>query len=85
MRSSEYTRAWHDMSDEVENSAADWGLGDWEQALTIKVGTTYVCGLCGNVAMVTRSGVGMMEMTCCGQAMEREPDSDDSASEGRRS
>jgi hypothetical protein len=49
----------------------EWDLGDWEAALTINVGTLYVCRSCGNLAVVTRGGVGALEMVCCGVPMEK--------------
>ena len=49
----------------------EWDLAEWERALTINVGTVYVCRRCGNVVMVTKGGVGVMEMTCCGDAMDK--------------
>ncbi len=50
---------------------AEWNLAEWEQHLTIAVGTAYVCRTCGNLVMITRGGVGMMELICCGKAMEQ--------------
>jgi hypothetical protein len=49
----------------------EWALNEWEQALTIHVGTAYVCRQCDNLVMVTKGGTGVMEMTCCGKPMER--------------
>ncbi|MBN1671570.1 MAG: hypothetical protein JXR37_11080 [Kiritimatiellae bacterium] len=49
----------------------EWNLGEWERALTIHVGTVYACRACENLVMVTRGGVGIMELTCCGRAMEK--------------
>jgi desulfoferrodoxin-like iron-binding protein len=49
----------------------DADLAGWEQALAIEVGTSYLCRTCGNVVMVTRGGVGVMELVCCGVPMER--------------
>ena len=54
----------------VNTSVPDWGLEEWEEALTIKVGTSYVCRSCGNVVMVTKGGVGVLDLKCCGQEME---------------
>ena len=54
-----------------ETVPPEWDLGGWEKALTIKVGTAYACRTCGNVVMVTRGGVGIMELNCCGQPMAR--------------
>ncbi len=58
------------MSKQPEHSPPEWDLDDWEQALTIHVGSTYVCRECGNVVMVTRGGLGIMDLRCCGKAME---------------
>lgn len=59
------------MSDFPETVPSEWNLGEWEEALTINVGTTYACRECGNLAMVTKGGVGVMEMVCCGKQMEQ--------------
>lgn len=49
----------------------NWDLAEWENALSIRVGTAYACRSCGNVVMVTKGGVGVMEMICCGAQMEK--------------
>lgn len=49
----------------------EWDLGDWERVLNINVGTVYVCRECENIVIVTRGGVGMLELTCCGKPMEK--------------
>jgi hypothetical protein len=49
----------------------DWNVGDWEKALTIHVGTAYICRICNNLVMITRGGVGVMELVCCGRPMEK--------------
>jgi desulfoferrodoxin-like iron-binding protein len=54
-----------------ERVPPEWELGEWEKVLTIHVGAAYVCRACGNVAMVTRGGVGIMELICCGQPMDK--------------
>lgn len=54
-----------------ESAPPEWGLEEWERALTIHVGTAYACRKCGNLAMVTRGGVGTMELRCCGGPMSR--------------
>jgi desulfoferrodoxin-like iron-binding protein len=59
------------MSDFPERPPAEWDLENWEQALTIHVGTAYACKACGNLVMVTRGGVGVMELNCCGQPMQK--------------
>ncbi len=53
------------------NEQPDWELEEWQQALTINVGAAYVCHACGNVVMISRGGVGVMELKCCGEWMER--------------
>ena len=54
-----------------QNPPPGWSLGEWEKALTIHVGTAYACRKCGNLVMVTRGGVGVMQLKCCGNPMER--------------
>ena len=54
-----------------ETPPPEWNLEEWESALTIHVGTTYACRECGNLVIVTKGGVGVMEMTCCGKPMEK--------------
>jgi desulfoferrodoxin-like iron-binding protein len=49
----------------------DWTLDDWERALTLRVGQAYVCRACGNLVMVTRGGVGVLDLRCCGKPMEK--------------
>ena len=53
-----------------EVAGPDWDLEEWEEALTIKVGSAHVCRECGNVVMVTKGGVGVLDLKCCGKAME---------------
>ena len=61
------------MSDINENDVreARWDLGDWEEALTINVGSSYCCRICGNLVMVTRGGVGVLQLSCCEEAMQK--------------
>lgn len=59
------------MAKNKEPSSTDWDLGDWEEALTIHVGTAYACRICGNLVMVTRGGTGVLDLNCCGQSMEQ--------------
>jgi len=54
-----------------ETPPPEWDLGDWEEVLTINVGAAYACRKCKNLVMVTRGGVGIMELVCCGRLMER--------------
>jgi hypothetical protein len=55
----------------VPETNAEWELNDWKKALTIHVGTAYCCRQCRNLVMITRGGVGVMELICCGRPMER--------------
>ena len=66
------------MSEGLGESAGDWDLAQWEEALTIHVGTTYACRACHNLVMVTRGGVGVVQLVCCGKPMEKiqSPDAD---------
>ena len=59
------------MTDFPETPRPEWDLGEWENVLTINVGTAYVCRQCHNLVMVTRGGVGIMELICCGKPMEK--------------
>jgi hypothetical protein len=59
------------MSKLPEEIPPEWNLDEWEQALNISVGTAYACRECGNVVMVTRGGVGVMELICCGANMPK--------------
>ena len=52
-------------------SLSDWNTGDWERVLTIHVGTAYVCRVCQNLVMVTKGGVGVLDLVCCGKPMEK--------------
>jgi desulfoferrodoxin-like iron-binding protein len=53
-----------------DEALPDWDMEEWEEALTINVGTAYRCRTCGNIVMVTRGGVGVMELICCGIPMD---------------
>jgi hypothetical protein len=57
--------------DDPKDAMADYGLDDWEKALTINVGAVYICRKCANRVMVTRGGLGSLDLVCCGHAMER--------------
>jgi hypothetical protein len=59
-----------------ETPPPDWDLGNWEESLTIHVGTVHVCRQCENIVMVTRGGVGILELNCCGKPMEQVAPSD---------
>jgi hypothetical protein len=58
------------MSEGSAYFSPEYGLEDWEEALTIEVGTAYACRGCQNLVMVTKGGIGVMELTCCGRPME---------------
>lgn len=59
------------MHEHPESPPSEWDLGDWEKVLTIQVGDAYMCRICQNLVMVTRGGVGNLELICCGQLMEK--------------
>lgn len=59
------------MADSPETAPPEWNLGDWEEALTINVGAAYACRQCENLVMVTRGGIGVLELLCCGTPMEK--------------
>ena len=59
------------MSDSSESTPPEWDLDTWKAALSIDVGAAYACHKCGNLVMVTRGGVGVMELRCCGGLMEK--------------
>jgi hypothetical protein len=72
------------MPDEQQSTPPEWDLGDWEKVLTIHVGTAYVCRQCRNIVMVTKGGVGVMDLRCCGAPMEKvEPAALPSGGRGR--
>jgi desulfoferrodoxin-like iron-binding protein len=55
--------------DEMEEGHPDWNLEEWEEALTLRVGTAYGCRRCGNVVMVSKGGVGILDLVCCAEQM----------------
>jgi len=57
--------------DEMEEGQPAWDLNEWEDALTLRVGATYVCRACGNVVMVSKGGIGVLDIVCCGKPMEQ--------------
>ncbi len=59
------------MGEYEEIGPEEWSLEDWERALTIRVGAAYACRECENLVMVTRGGVGVMQLTCCGRPMAK--------------
>jgi hypothetical protein len=59
------------MNDSPDASPPEGHLEDWEKALTIHVGTAYACRKCKNLVMVTKGGIGVLELVCCGKPMER--------------
>jgi len=48
----------------------EWELEAWEKAFTINVGRAYVCRECDNLVMVTKGGVGSLDLKCCNKQME---------------
>ncbi|MEE8185471.1 MAG: hypothetical protein V3T96_03610 [Thermodesulfobacteriota bacterium] len=48
----------------------EWTVEEWTEAWTIRVGKAYACLVCGNMVMVTKGGVGVMEPRCCDKEME---------------
>jgi len=56
--------------DRAPETAGDWTLDDWEQALTLRVGQAFACRECGNLVMITRGGVGVLDLKCCGAPMQ---------------
>lgn len=59
------------MKEYAEDASQQWDLDAWQDALTIHVGTAYACRECGNLVMVTKGGVGVMRLTCCGRPMDK--------------
>ena len=65
--------------DRAPETADEWTLDDWTSALTLRVGQAYACRACGNLVMVTKGGVGVLDLECCGKPMEevrRGPDAE---------
>jgi hypothetical protein len=58
------------MTEAPEAMPPEWDLREWEDVLNISVGVTYVCRECQNLVMITRGGVGIMKLVCCGKPME---------------
>lgn len=65
------------MTDVNDVMAMGWDLGDWENSLTIDVGSVYCCRKCNNIAMVTKGGLGVLQLGCCDQPMEKVEASED--------
>jgi len=59
------------MTDVNDVRAMTWDLGDWEDSLSIDVGSVYCCRKCQNVAMVTKGGLGILQLGCCDEPMEQ--------------
>ncbi|KPK59116.1 MAG: hypothetical protein AMK73_08835 [Planctomycetes bacterium SM23_32] len=59
------------MRDDAGYAPPEYNLEDWERALTIHVGTAYACHGCGSLVMVTKGGVGVMDLVCCDREMEQ--------------
>lgn len=54
---------------EIEDEGPVWDLKEWEEALTLKVGSAFSCRNCGNIVMVSKGGVGVLDLVCCGNHM----------------
>jgi len=59
------------MTEYNEFDAQNWDLAEWENVLSIHVGTAYGCRACGNLVMITRGGTGILDLRCCGKPMEK--------------
>jgi len=59
------------MPEEPDLSYYEYDADEWEKALSLNLGTSYVCRTCGQLIMVTKGGIGKMEHTCCGKLMEK--------------
>ena len=59
------------MDESKEAQGYDWYLDEWEKALTIHVGEAYACRQCENLVMVTKGGIGVLDLVCCGKPMEK--------------
>ena len=59
------------MEENPELSYYEYDADEWEKALALNVGTSYVCRTCGQLIMVTKGGIGKMEHKCCGALMEK--------------
>ncbi len=59
------------MREDPESASQQWDLEAWQDALTIHVGSAWGCRECGNLVMITRGGVGVLRLRCCGQPMEK--------------
>jgi hypothetical protein len=53
----------------AEYSESEWGHDEWKKAWNIRVGKAYHCKECGAMVMVTKGGVGVLELKCCGKMM----------------
>ena len=59
------------MAENPDLSYYEYDADEWEKALTLNVGTSYICRSCGHLVMVTKGGIGKMEHSCCGKPMEK--------------
>ena len=59
------------MNDCAGTPPPEYRLEDWVNAFSIHVGTAYACDNCHNLVMVTKGGVGVLELSCCGKPMQR--------------
>lgn len=54
----------------AEYAESEWGREEWKKAWNLRVGKAFHCSKCGAMVMVTKGGVGMLELKCCGMPME---------------
>ncbi len=59
------------MEENPDLSYYEYDADEWEKALALNVGVSYVCRTCGQLVMVTKGGIGKMEHACCGKLMEK--------------
>ncbi|MFQ5329763.1 MAG: hypothetical protein ACE5D4_07230 [Thermodesulfobacteriota bacterium] len=53
------------MIEDDKQSGPEWSADEWTDEWTIHVGRAYACEACGNMVMVTKGGVGVLEPLCC--------------------
>jgi len=58
------------MIEDDKQSGPEWSVDEWTGEWTIHVGRVYACETCGNMVMVTKGGVGVLEPICCDAEMK---------------
>jgi hypothetical protein len=61
----------------------EWTVDQWERAWTIHVGKAYSCQKCGNMIMVIKGGVGVLDPSCCDVPMTPIKEQEISGNSGR--